>query len=400
MISSFFAHRAVPGVEEVTDGTYRRSLALPHGPGVIELAPADGHIAARFRLADIRDLAVGVQRSRRLFDLDSDPGSVVDALGGDPVIGALVRATPGRRVPGHADGHELAVRAVLGQQVSVAGAATLAGRLVVRVRRRARAAGRHGHPPVPDRGRAGRGRSRASCRCRSRGAGRCSGSPRRSPPATSCSTPAPTGRRRGRGCRAPGDRPMDGRIRGHAGATRSRRVPAHRPRGPARARGARAGRIPAGGDGAGRAVAAVARIRAAARVVRAGGGADARARGLTRVGTSANDRCASRAIACRSPTIRIRDRARRRHPRRGAGHADALRDTEAPAPAVRPPDAGLAGGRGPGGRGEPDRRRRQPRASARGDARRDRRARRPADARTARPARSRRPPARSPAPTR
>ncbi len=125
----FLAPRAVPGVEEVQDGVYRRSLRLAHGPGIVELEPVDGYVRASFRLADLRDLASAVQRSRNLLDLDSDPVAVVDALGGDPVIGPLVRLAPGRRVPGHVDAHELAVRAVLGQQVSLAGAATLAGRL-------------------------------------------------------------------------------------------------------------------------------------------------------------------------------------------------------------------------------------------------------------------------------
>jgi AraC family transcriptional regulator of adaptative response / DNA-3-methyladenine glycosylase II len=70
-----------------------------------------------------------MQRSRALLDLDSDPLSVADVLGSERLLSALVRKAPGRRVPGTVDGHELAVRAVLGQQVSVRGAATLAGRL-------------------------------------------------------------------------------------------------------------------------------------------------------------------------------------------------------------------------------------------------------------------------------
>lgn len=76
-----------------------------------------------------RNLAAAMQRSRALLDLDSDPLSVIEALGDDPLLGALLRQAPGRRVPGHVDGHELAIRAVLGQQVSLRGAATLAGRL-------------------------------------------------------------------------------------------------------------------------------------------------------------------------------------------------------------------------------------------------------------------------------
>jgi len=126
----FFALRTLPGVEEVLDGAYRRSLRLPNGTGILELRPADGHVQARYWLEDLRDLAAAIQRSKGLLDLDSDPDAVVDALGEDELLGPLVRAAPGRRVPGHVDGHELAVRAVLGQQVSLAGAATLAGRLV------------------------------------------------------------------------------------------------------------------------------------------------------------------------------------------------------------------------------------------------------------------------------
>ncbi len=127
---AFLGLRAVPGVEEVHDGAYRRSLRLPQGSGVVELRPADGYVHARYWLEDLRDLAAAMQRSRTLLDLDSDPLSVAEALGGDALLGPLVRSAPGRRVAGHVDGHELAVRAVLGQQVSVGGARTLAGRLV------------------------------------------------------------------------------------------------------------------------------------------------------------------------------------------------------------------------------------------------------------------------------
>jgi len=126
----YLALRAVPGIEEVRDGAYRRSLRLPRGAGTVELLPARGHVRASFRLDDLRDLAAAVQRSRALLDLDSDPHAVTEALGSDALLGSLVRAAPGRRVAGTVDGPEVAVRAVLGQQVSLAGAATLAGRLV------------------------------------------------------------------------------------------------------------------------------------------------------------------------------------------------------------------------------------------------------------------------------
>jgi AraC family transcriptional regulator of adaptative response / DNA-3-methyladenine glycosylase II len=126
----FLGRRAVPGIEERGDGVYRRSLHLPSGSGTVELRPADGYIQARFWLESLRDLAAAIQRCRGLLDLDSDPHAVVEALGPDAILGPLVRAAPGRRVPGHVDAHELAVRAVLGQQVSLSGAATLAARLV------------------------------------------------------------------------------------------------------------------------------------------------------------------------------------------------------------------------------------------------------------------------------
>lgn len=129
---AFLQLRAVPGLEEVRAGAYRRSLRLPHGGGTVELRPLDGHVGARFRLDDLRDLAAAMQRSRALLDLDSDPHSVVEVLGAAPRLGALVRATPGRRVAGHVDPHELAIRAVLGQQVSLRGARTLAARLLER----------------------------------------------------------------------------------------------------------------------------------------------------------------------------------------------------------------------------------------------------------------------------
>lgn len=129
----FFAARAVAGVEEVAGDVYRRSLRLPGGAGVVALRAGDAgndEVEARFWLQDRGDLELAVAACRRLLDLDTDPAPVADALGADELIGALVRAAPGRRVPGVVEPNELAVRAVLGQQVSLAGAATLAARLV------------------------------------------------------------------------------------------------------------------------------------------------------------------------------------------------------------------------------------------------------------------------------
>ncbi|MGZ6617008.1 MAG: AlkA N-terminal domain-containing protein [Solirubrobacteraceae bacterium] len=128
---SFLGRRAVPGIEEVIDRTYRRSLRLPFGAGIVELTPDEDRILARYWLEDLRDLGTAVQRSRALLDLDSDPLAVQAHLSDDPLLAGLLASSPGRRVPGHVDGDELAVRAVLGQQVSLSAAATLARRLVV-----------------------------------------------------------------------------------------------------------------------------------------------------------------------------------------------------------------------------------------------------------------------------
>ena len=111
----FLARRAVPGVEEVVDGVYRRSL----GDGVLQLRPGEEGV----------EVEGDPSAARRILRLDADPAAIEHRVGSDPLLGPLVRAAPGRRVPGHPDIAELAVRALLGQQISVAAARTLAGRL-------------------------------------------------------------------------------------------------------------------------------------------------------------------------------------------------------------------------------------------------------------------------------
>ena len=130
---SLFGHlaaTAVPGVEEWRDGAYRRTLRLPHGHGTVALSPAAGFIACRLSLTDLRDLAPAVARCRRLLDLDADPVAVDALLAEDDVLAPWVTKAPGRRVPRTVDEQELALRAVLGQQVSTAAARTHAARLV------------------------------------------------------------------------------------------------------------------------------------------------------------------------------------------------------------------------------------------------------------------------------
>ena len=128
----YLGQRALPGVEEAAGGTFRRVLVLPRSTAVAELDLVDNgaEVRLRLRLDDLRDLSVAVQRCRWLLDLDADPAAIGEVLGGDPLLAPLVAARPGLRVPGAVAGLELAVRAILGQQISVAGARTLAGRLV------------------------------------------------------------------------------------------------------------------------------------------------------------------------------------------------------------------------------------------------------------------------------
>ncbi|MFE7118988.1 AlkA N-terminal domain-containing protein, partial [Streptomyces sp. NPDC057654] len=157
-IFDFLERRAIAGIEEILGApgarTYRRTLRLPYGTAVAEVdehgaergrgrarnatatagtggpAAGGGWLECRLHLTDLRDLATAVARLRRLFDLDADPYAVAERLGGDPWLGPLVAARPGLRSPGAADSEELAVRAVLGQQVTVAAGRRLAGVLV------------------------------------------------------------------------------------------------------------------------------------------------------------------------------------------------------------------------------------------------------------------------------
>lgn len=127
---AFFGAQAVPGVEEMDGDVFRRSLRLRRGLGIAEMRSLGDRIGVRLWLDDRRDERAALGRVRAMLDLDADPSAISDALRRDALMRPLVDAAPGRRVPGCADGSEIAIRAVLGQQVSLAGAAALAGRLV------------------------------------------------------------------------------------------------------------------------------------------------------------------------------------------------------------------------------------------------------------------------------
>ena len=126
---AFFAARAIPGVELVEDGTYYRTAQFG---ALIEVAhvPERNALTVKVRVPQVTELATLVSRVRRVFDVGADISTIDEHLARDPMLAPLVAKRPGLRSPGGWDGFELAVRAVLGQQVSVAAARTLAGRLV------------------------------------------------------------------------------------------------------------------------------------------------------------------------------------------------------------------------------------------------------------------------------
>ena len=191
------ALKSVPGVEEADDTSYRRALLLPHGEGTVRLRDAGDHVACDLTLADPRDVVPAVARVRRLLDLDADSAAVDELLGSDPALAPLVAAWPGMRVPGAVDGLEMAVRAVIGQQVSVAGARTVAARLASTYGKPVTATNGSSLTPSPRPRRSPRS-TRSSCRCRAAGLAPWSPCAPRWRRGGSTSTRAPTATRRRR----------------------------------------------------------------------------------------------------------------------------------------------------------------------------------------------------------
>jgi AraC family transcriptional regulator of adaptative response / DNA-3-methyladenine glycosylase II len=128
----FLGPRALPGVESVSADGYARAIGSGRGAGwlAVRHEPEARRVVARVHVPDAAGLIDIAQRVRRIFDLAADPQPIREQLGADPDLRPLVRRRPGVRVPGGWDGFELAARAILGQQVTVRGATTLAGRLV------------------------------------------------------------------------------------------------------------------------------------------------------------------------------------------------------------------------------------------------------------------------------
>jgi AraC family transcriptional regulator of adaptative response / DNA-3-methyladenine glycosylase II len=129
----FLGVRAITGVETVQDNTYRRTIGLDGQQGTVSVQPTESNaLQATVQFPKLSALPRIIARLRRVFDLAADPDAIALQLVKDPTLAPLVAARPGLRVPGAWDGFELAVRAVLGQQITVPGAIRLAGALVAR----------------------------------------------------------------------------------------------------------------------------------------------------------------------------------------------------------------------------------------------------------------------------
>ena len=128
----FLAGRATPGVEQVADGRYYRTIRVNGRPGVIECVEGEGRVHVTMHGVGTRDVFSVVRAARELLDLDAPIDDIHNVLGADQHLAKLLRRRPGIRVPGAWDGFELTVRAILGQQVAVKAATTLAGRIAAR----------------------------------------------------------------------------------------------------------------------------------------------------------------------------------------------------------------------------------------------------------------------------
>ncbi|MDH3513158.1 MAG: DNA-3-methyladenine glycosylase, partial [Gammaproteobacteria bacterium] len=133
-LMQFFTDRATPGVEQVLDDVYLRSIAVNKQSGVVECRhlKTDNSISLTLHGVATAEIFQVVQRARELLDLDAPVAEIGATLGADKDLGRMIKQRPGVRVPGAWDGFELTVRAILGQQVSVKAATTLAGRIAAR----------------------------------------------------------------------------------------------------------------------------------------------------------------------------------------------------------------------------------------------------------------------------
>lgn len=131
-LSRFLAARAGRGVEVVDGQRYARTFELDGVAGHVEVTPVAQHhrFEVAIHVARVTAIPKVVARLRRLLDLDADPAVISSHLGQDPALRMLVSARPGLRLPGAWDGFEIAVRAILGQQITVSAATQLSGKLI------------------------------------------------------------------------------------------------------------------------------------------------------------------------------------------------------------------------------------------------------------------------------
>jgi AraC family transcriptional regulator, regulatory protein of adaptative response / DNA-3-methyladenine glycosylase II len=124
--------RAIDGVEQIINGSYRRTFSFEGNSGIVDVSndPVRRRLYAKIRFPSVRALAPVLMRLRRLFDLNADTSAIEKYLSNDRQLAKIIEKRPGLRVPGAWEGFELAVRAVLGQQITVRGAQQLAGKLV------------------------------------------------------------------------------------------------------------------------------------------------------------------------------------------------------------------------------------------------------------------------------
>lgn len=126
----FFADHGIRGFEDGDDSRFSRPLRLPGGRAQIDVTPAPNGVVLHARLAALSDLPAATARVRRMFDLDADSVAIDTHLARDPDLAPLVAAVPGIRIPGSASGEEALFRTLVGQQISVAAARTVLGRIV------------------------------------------------------------------------------------------------------------------------------------------------------------------------------------------------------------------------------------------------------------------------------
>jgi AraC family transcriptional regulator, regulatory protein of adaptative response / DNA-3-methyladenine glycosylase II len=133
-VIGFLAARATPGIEAVDAGRYQRTIAIGDTTGTIAIAPADDGSALMLdvRVGDPRALLAIVERVRRMFDLGADPSLIAQQLSEDALLRRAAACHAGIRTPGAWDAFEITVRAILGQQISVKAATTIAGRIAER----------------------------------------------------------------------------------------------------------------------------------------------------------------------------------------------------------------------------------------------------------------------------